>query len=75
MERLEKLMSEYLEYCRQRKNLNGKTLKAYRIDLRQYAGFIDSIGGMGCNGIILILILRKFISIISRGRLRGRRRV
>lgn len=47
MERLEKLMSEYLEYCRQRKNLNGKTLKAYRIDLTQYAGFIESIGGDG----------------------------
>lgn len=26
----------YLEYCRFRKELDGNTLKAYRIDLRQF---------------------------------------
>lgn len=30
---------EYLEYCKFRKHLNTKTLKAYRIDLKQYETF------------------------------------
>lgn len=29
----------YLEYCRYRKRLDSKTLKAYRIDLKQYASY------------------------------------
>lgn len=32
----------YLEYCQKQKNLNNKTIKAYRIDLRQYIDFLDS---------------------------------
>lgn len=35
-------MKYYLEYCKKQKNLNDKTIKAYRIDLRQYADFLDS---------------------------------
>lgn len=31
-----KYLSEYLEYCEFRKRLDSKTLKAYRIDLKQY---------------------------------------
>lgn len=31
----------YLEYCRFRKELDEKTIKAYRIDLRQYFEFVD----------------------------------
>ncbi len=31
----------YLEYCRLRKELDAKTLKAYRIDLRQFFDFLD----------------------------------
>lgn len=31
-----KEMGRYLEYCQYRKELNGNTLKAYRIDLEQY---------------------------------------
>lgn len=31
----------YLEYCEFRKELDGKTLKAYRIDLRQYFEFLN----------------------------------
>lgn len=34
--RLEDKLAAYLEYCEYRKELDGKTLKAYRIDLRQY---------------------------------------
>ena len=35
-------MKYYLEYCRKQKNLNDKTIKAYRIDLRQYIDFLAS---------------------------------
>jgi len=31
----------YLEYCKYRKELDHKTLKAYRIDLRQYFDFVN----------------------------------
>lgn len=36
MENLEKNVRNYLEYCDVQKRLDGKTLKAYRIDLRQF---------------------------------------
>lgn len=32
-------ITDYLEYCQCRRHLDAKTLKAYRIDLRQYALF------------------------------------
>lgn len=37
---LKKKMDAYLEYCEYRKELDKKTLKAYRIDLRQYFEFV-----------------------------------
>lgn len=37
---LEERIKEYLEYCKYRKELDEKTLKAYRIDLRQFAMFV-----------------------------------
>lgn len=33
-------MEQYLEFCKYRKELNGNTLKAYRIDLKQYLSYI-----------------------------------
>lgn len=36
-------MTNYLEYCEYRKRLNSKTLKAYRIDLKQYEVFCSNI--------------------------------
>lgn len=36
-------MNNYLEYCEYRKRLNSKTLKAYRIDLKQYEVFCSTI--------------------------------
>ena len=38
--RLEDKMATYLEYCEYRKELDKKTLKAYRIDLCQYFEFV-----------------------------------
>lgn len=35
-------IAEYLEYCEYRKRLNTKTLKAYRIDLKQYELFCSN---------------------------------
>lgn len=37
MNNLQTLIENYLEYCTQQKRLDAKTLKAYRIDLRQFA--------------------------------------
>lgn len=36
MDTLNQLITEYIEYCKYRKRLDDKTLKAYRIDLKQY---------------------------------------
>lgn len=38
--KLEDKLEIYLEYCEYRKELDKKTLKAYRIDLRQYFEFV-----------------------------------
>ncbi len=37
------LIETYLNYCRTQKRLDEKTLKAYRIDLRQFTEFISDI--------------------------------
>lgn len=36
-------VAEYIEYCEYRKRLDRKTLKAYRIDLKQYADYLQNI--------------------------------
>lgn len=33
----------FLDYCKSRKALNDKTIKAYRIDLRQFAEYADNV--------------------------------
>lgn len=42
MYELPKLINNYLDYCECRKNLDKKTLKAYRIDLDQYVEFVTN---------------------------------
>ncbi len=37
MNTLDNYIAEYLEYCKYRKRLDSKSLKAYKIDLKQYA--------------------------------------
>lgn len=43
MNTLNTYIAEYLEYCECRKHLDPKSLKAYRIDLRQYANFCSAL--------------------------------
>ena len=39
MNTLDSYIAEYMEYCEYRKRLDPKTLKAYRIDLKQYENY------------------------------------
>ncbi|MBE5948387.1 MAG: recombinase XerC [Lachnospiraceae bacterium] len=39
MNTLDNFITEYLEYCKCRKRLDIKTIKAYRIDLKQYSDY------------------------------------
>lgn len=43
MSTLDNYITEYLEYCQYRKRLDEKTLKAYRIDLKQYTLFSSEL--------------------------------
>ena len=40
MNTLNNYVAKYIEYCEYRKRLDQKTLKAYRIDLKQYADYL-----------------------------------
>lgn len=42
MHNLQKLITCYLDFCKYQKTLNEKSLKAYRIDLTQYAEYISN---------------------------------
>lgn len=39
MSTLNDYITEYLEYCKYQKPLNAKTLKIYKIDLKQYHAY------------------------------------
>lgn len=41
MQNLQKLITQYLDFCKFQKTLNEKTLKAYRIDLTQFADYMS----------------------------------
>lgn len=43
MKKLNDWIAEYIEYCQYRKRLDTKTLKSYRIDLKQYELFCSSL--------------------------------
>lgn len=38
---LKELSDKFIEYCKVRKNLNSKTIKAYKIDLQQFRAFVE----------------------------------
>lgn len=42
MNQLQEIIPRYLEFCRTQKRLDEKTLKAYRIDLRQFAEYVST---------------------------------
>lgn len=42
MNQLQEIIPRYLEFCRTQKRLDEKTLKAYRIDLRQFAEHVNA---------------------------------
>lgn len=42
MNNLQDIINTYLEFCQFQKRLDGKTLKAYRIDLTQYTNFASN---------------------------------
>lgn len=44
METIRTEIGTYLNACRFQKNLNEKTVKAYRIDLRQFFDFLQESG-------------------------------
>lgn len=62
METLEKIMNDYLDFCRNQKRLDTKTLKAYRIDLKQFREYIPA------NSLyqIDIQILESYISMLHQ---------
>lgn len=49
MNNLNEQISKYLEYCQYQKRLDEKTLKAYRIDLRQFTEQIPPTGIVKCS--------------------------
>lgn len=42
MQDLQQLITQYLDFCKYQKTLNEKSLKAYRIDLAQYATYMSN---------------------------------
>lgn len=49
MNTLNDYIGEYLDFCRHRKRLNLNTMKAYRIDLRQYESFCTGFADFNCE--------------------------
>lgn len=62
METLEKFMNDYLDFCRNQKRLDTKTLKAYRIDLKQFREYIS----VDFLSQIDIQILESYISMLHQ---------
>lgn len=60
MNNLNEYIEEYIEYCKFRKRLDKKTLKAYSIDLKQYADFSSDSSYMSKN------TLDQFITILHK---------
>lgn len=52
MKILTNYIMEYIEYCEYRKRLDCKTLKAYRIDLRQYEEYCDNTNEYLCKNTV-----------------------
>lgn len=55
MNNLRNYIEEYMEYCQFRKQLNSKTLKAYRIDLVQYSTFSSKLQPLSKDSLDLFI--------------------
>lgn len=62
MNTLPTLITEYLDYCRTQKCLDEKTLKAYRIDLRQFTDYLSDSLEISYISNITPTILENYIS-------------
>lgn len=61
MKELDKLIKDFLFHCRFEKSLSTHTLKAYQLDLEQFARFLSSNGSPPGIGDIDKKILRKYL--------------
>lgn len=52
MNALNKYITEYIEYCEYRKRLDHKTLKAYKIDLRQFEDFCTDLSDCFAKNVV-----------------------
>ena len=52
MNNSKKYISDYIEYCEYRKRLDPKTLKAYEIDLNQYANYCSDLSDCFCKDVV-----------------------
>lgn len=58
MNNLQNIINTYLDFCQFQKRLDTKTLKAYRIDLKQYTDFVSD----DFDAAILVSTLENFIT-------------
>ena len=52
MNALNNYIAEYIEYCEYRKRLDSKTLKAYKIDLRQFEDFCTDLSDCFAKSVV-----------------------
>lgn len=52
MNALNNYIAEYIEYCEYRKRLDSKTLKAYKIDLRQFEDFCTDLSDCSAKSVV-----------------------
>ena len=60
MNTLKSYISEYIEYCEYRKRLDSKTLKAYKIDLKQFEIFCTDLSDCFAKNFFTLLLLPNF---------------
>ncbi len=58
---------DYLFHCRHEKNLSGKSIKAYTIDLTQFIAFVEQKDGGSAVELADKIILREYIKHLSEG--------
>lgn len=58
MNTLNNYITEYIEYCEYRKRLDSKTLKAYKIDLKQFEVFCTDLSDCFTKGVVDDFITR-----------------